>query len=178
MDRVALATTLFPKLLQARKLYRIRQGVMQHIFQLRNVYERDSINAISFPFEFKYVQKLPEHVKTVYLLDQRLLLERLHIQFGDETIEDLMKPTADDRIRLFAILLSGEFDEDLLLTRKRQIVMSLIILNYHQMQYLDVLVLPSIMMTNFMSTHLNGMMQLRNILIGGRLVLTTWRESD
>ena len=102
------------------------------------MYERDSINAISFPFEFKYVQKLPEHVKTVYLLDQRLLLERLHIQFGDETIEDLMKPTADDRIRLFSILLSEEFDEDLrlLVDKKKRNCHELD--NSEQMQYMDV----------------------------------------
>ena len=101
-------------------------------------------SATSFPFEFKHVQELPEHVKWMHILNQKLLLQRLHIQFGAETIEDKMKPTADDRIKLFAILLSEEFDEDLrlLVDRKREIVMSLTIVNYQQMQYMDVSSLP------------------------------------
>jgi hypothetical protein len=61
-------------------------------------------------------------VNEVFVLDQMVLLRRLETVLGGKTDNEEKKPTANDQICLFGILLSEDFLDDttLLLDRKKR----------------------------------------------------------
>ena len=56
---------------------------------------------------------LDEVPDQVFILDQKDLMIRIKSAYGENRMDDLIKPTANDRIRLFGILLSEDFLDDL-----------------------------------------------------------------
>ena len=114
--------SLFPKL-QKGNSTRNRKIIMKFIFEMRTPYAKAEINATAFPSISEFVSKLPEQdLDDIYVLDQMALLARISTVYGGVNLDELQKPTANDRIRLFGIALSEDFLEDLrlLVDRKKR----------------------------------------------------------
>jgi len=109
------APSLFPKIAKGNAT-RIRKTIMKFIFEMRTSYKRDQINSTAFPGRIaEYVANMPEVSvdQDVFILDQLALVTRIRTVFGETTSEEAAKPTANDRLRVFGILLSEDFLDDL-----------------------------------------------------------------
>ena len=107
--------SLFTKLQKGKgNSTRNRKIIMKFTFEMCTPYAKAEINATAFPSISEFVSKLPEQdLDDIYVLDQMALLAHISTVYGRVNLDELQKPTANDRIRLFGIALSEDFLEDL-----------------------------------------------------------------